>query len=336
MQHIVGTGANGGAGATAGGGVGSDPVAESRREPRLGFVTCTSPVGMHRMAYHEWGDPTNPRVLVCVHGLSRSGRDFDRLARCLTDQYRIICPDLVGRGQSDWLVNPAFYTVPQYVCDMVTLLARIDAQTLHWVGTSLGGLVGMALGGNAALSMKHRNVPVGERQLAATDGLRIERIVLNDVGPHINPASLMRIGQHVSEPGGFDSFAHARDYVRHTAATFGPHTDEQWDELTHNVYVKQDGRWVKHYDLGISASLASANPMTALAGEQLLWQAYDALDGPVLIVRGEQSDLLTTQTTREMLARNAHARLIEFAGVGHAPTLMHDAQIEPVVRFLLD
>lgn len=336
MQNIVGMDANVGAGAHASAAENNHHSGESRREPRLGFVTCTSPVGMHRMAYHEWGDPKNPRVLVCVHGLSRSGRDFDRLARCLSDHYRIICPDLVGRGQSDWLVNPAFYTVPQYVADMVTLLARINAQTLHWVGTSLGGLVGMALGGNAALSMKHRNLPVGERQLAATDGLRIERIVLNDVGPHINPASLLRIGRHVGEPGWFDSLAQARDYVRTTAAMFGPHTDEQWDELTQHVYVKHEGRWVKHYDLGISAAFASANPMTALAGEQLLWQAYEALDGPVLIVRGEESDLLTTQTTYEMLARNAHARLVEFPGVGHAPTLMHDAQIEPVVRFLLD
>ena len=328
MQHIVGMDAQAM--------TGNERVADARREPRLGFVTCTSPVGMHRMAYHEWGDADNPRVLVCVHGLSRSGRDFDRLARCLTDHYRIICPDLVGRGQSDWLTNAAFYTVPQYVADMVTLLAKVNAGTLHWVGTSLGGLIGMALGGTAALSAKHRNPPPGERHLAAGDGLNIERIVLNDVGPHINPPSLLRIAQHVGEPGWFDSFAQARDYVRQAAATFGPHTDEQWDELTRNVYVKQDGRWVKHYDLGISTSLGTTNPMAAMAGEQLLWQAYEALDGPILIVRGEESDLLTKQTAREMLVRNAHARLVEFEGVGHAPTLMHDAQIEPVVRFLLD
>ena len=312
------------------------PDTHHRKSPRLGFVTCTSPVGMHRMAYHEWGDPDNPRVLVCVHGLSRSGRDFDRLARCLTDEYRIVCPDLVGRGQSDWLANPAFYTVPQYVADMVTLLAKLDAQTLHWVGTSLGGLVGMALGGTAALSMKNRPLPVGERLLADTAGLRIDKIVLNDVGPHINPPSLLRIGQYVGQPAGFDSFAAARDHVRDTSESFGPHTDEQWDEFTRNVYVKSGERWVKHYDLGISAAVAQSNPMAAMAGEQLLWQAYEALDCPILIVRGEVSDLLTTQTTREMLSRNAHASLVQFPGVGHAPTLMHDAQIEPVVRFLLD
>lgn len=309
---------------------------EHRKAPRLSHVTCASPAGMHRMAYHEWGDPDNPRVLVCVHGLSRSGRDFDRLARCLTDQYRIVCPDLVGRGQSDWLTNPAFYTVPQYVADMVTLLAKLNAETLHWIGTSLGGLVGMALGGTAMLSRQHRNPPVGERLLPDEAGLRIDRLVLNDVGPRINPPSLLRIGQYVGQPAGFDSFAAARAHVRDTSDTFGPHTDEQWEEFTRNVYVKEGERWIKHYDLGIATAMGLSNPLTVMAGEQMLWQTYDALDCPILILRGEASDLLTQQTANEMLARQKHARLVQFEGVGHAPTLMHDYQIDPVVSFLLE
>ena len=306
------------------------------QEPRLASVTCASPAGLHRMAYWEWGDPANPRVLLCVHGLTRTGRDFDRLARCLADEYRIVCPDLVGRGQSDWLANPAYYTVPQYVADLVTLVARLSPQTLHWVGTSLGGLVGMALGGTAVLAARAHRPVSGAHLLAPDAGLHIDKIVLNDVGPRINPPSLARIGQYAGQPARFSSFAAARDYVREVSAQFGPHTDEQWDELTQHVYVKEDDAWVKHYDLGIGVSLGQSNPMAMMAGEQLLWQAYDALDCPILILRGDESDLLTPETVRQMLARNSHARLHEVPGVGHAPTLMHDSQIEPVVRFLLD
>jgi len=306
------------------------------QDPRLSFVNCLSPAGMHRMAYWEWGDPANPRVVVCVHGLSRTGRDFDRLARRLSATYRVVCPDLVGRGQSDWLSNSSFYTVPQYVSDMTTLIAKLDPRELHWVGTSLGGLVGMALGGAAATARRNRVPTAGQRDLDADAGLRLNRIVLNDVGPHISPPSLLRIGQYVGQPLSFDSFAAARDAVKTSAATFGPHTDQEWDELTRYVYVARDGRWVKHYDLGISTSLGAGNPMTMLAGEQLLWQAYEALDCPILIVRGAQSDLLTRHTVSEMLSRRRQARAIEFEGVGHAPTLMSDAQIEPVLQFLLD
>ena len=137
-------------------------------EPRLEYVTCASPAGLHRMAYWEWGDPANDQVLVCVHGLTRTGRDFDALAQRLAGRYRVVCPDVVGRGRSDWLANPAFYTVPQYAADMVTLIARLKPARLAWVGTSMGGLIGMALSGSAAFSRPRR--PCDRIQHAAGAG----------------------------------------------------------------------------------------------------------------------------------------------------------------------
>jgi pimeloyl-ACP methyl ester carboxylesterase len=305
--------------------------------PRLDFVTCSSPAGLHRMAYWEWGEADNPDVLICVHGLTRTGRDFDRLARALSGAYRIVCPDLVGRGRSDWLMNPGFYTVPQYVADMVTLLARIQPHKLHWLGTSLGGLVGLALGGAERFAHVWRGGHcVVDEPHFSSPGIHIDKLVLNDVGPRLDPAALSRIGQYVGQATSFASFEAAVESVRTTASDFGPHTDEQWKELAEHVYRKENGHWVKHYDIGIAMPYMAQNAATLAAGEQILWQSYESLDCPILILRGDQSDLLTPQTAREMLTRNPHATLHEVHGVGHAPTLMHDAQIEPVARFLLD
>ena len=164
------------------------------------------------MAYTEWGDPDNDRILLCVHGLTRTGRDFDTLARRLAGQYRVVCPDVVGRGRSDWLSNPALYTVPQYVSDMVTLIARLRPATLAWVGTSMGGLIGLGLAGAAAYArMARASQPNGGDWPEGRD-IRFERMVLNDVGPRLEPAALARIGQYVGQPGRFDSFDQAVRY----------------------------------------------------------------------------------------------------------------------------
>ncbi|MBX6318980.1 alpha/beta hydrolase [Pigmentiphaga sp.] len=287
-------------------------------EPRLKYVTCLSPAGLHRMAYWEWGDPENDRVLVCAHGLTRNGRDFDVLARRMADRYRVVCPDVVGRGQSDWLSNSAYYTIPQYVADMMPLLARVQAETLHWFGTSMGGLIGMALAGLHASP--------------------IDKLVLNDVGPHLEPQALARIGQYVGKAPAFASFDEAKAYVRTVSASFGDHTDEQWDALTRHVVRQPDepgGRWVMHYDPAIAEAFAAMDPAAAITAEAALWQAYANIECPILIVRGEQSDLLSVDTVQQMLERNSHARRVEIPGVGHAPTFMTDAQVEIAERFLL-
>ncbi|ANN67605.1 alpha/beta fold hydrolase [Bordetella bronchialis] len=333
------------------------------QNPRLDFVTCASPAGMHRMAYWEWGDPDNDKVLLCVHGLTRTGRDFDTLARRLASEYRVVCPDVVGRGASDWLLHPSFYAVPQYVADMVTLLARVRPRTLHWVGTSMGGLIGMALAGSAALSARLRaanqarspDLGLGQTQgldraqarngdgalsrqqgggLPEDSGWRVEKMVLNDVGPRLAPDALARIGQYVGQGQEFDSFEDAVAYIRQVSAAFGPHTDEQWRDLARHVFQRRGDRWVKHYDLGLAQPFAAQDDAAMAAGEQLLWQAYEAIDCPILILRGQHSDLLTADTAGEMARRNPRARVLEVPGVGHAPTLMDDGQIQPVAAFL--
>ena len=304
-------------------------------QPRFDFVTCASPAGLHRMAYCEWGDPANDRVLLCVHGLTRTGRDFDRLARRLAGDFRVVCPDVVGRGRSDWLVAPTGYTVPQYVSDMVTLIARLRPATLAWVGTSMGGLIGLGLAGAVAYARMMRGARPHPGAWPADHDIRLERLVLNDVGPRLDPAALGRIGQYVGQPGEFDTFEQAVQAVRQVSATFGPHSDAQWEELARHVYVERGGKWVKHYDLNLAVPLAVETADAYSAGEQILWHAYEGLDCPVLIVRGAQSDLLSRATAAEMLARNPRARLHEVPGVGHAPTLMNEEQIEPVAAFLL-
>lgn len=303
--------------------------------PRFDYVTCASPIGLHRMAYTEWGDPGNDRVLICVHGLTRSGRDFDELAQRMANDYRVVCPDVVGRGRSDWLSTPALYSVPQYVSDVVTLIARLRPASLSWVGTSMGGLIGLALAGIAAFSHTVHAMQPRPEAWASDQGLRIDRMVLNDVGPKLNPEALTRIGQYVGQPAQFDSFEQAVQSVREVSAPFGPHTDAQWETLARRVYVQRGNRWVKHYDVNLAVPLASQAAEVYSTGEQILWNAYESLDCPILIVRGSDSDLLTPSTASDMLARNPRSRLITVAGVGHAPTLMDDAQIEPVARFLL-
>ncbi len=309
-------------------------MSDASLEPRLEFVTCASPAGLHRMAYWEWGDPANDQVLVCVHGLTRSGRDFDTLARRLAGRYRVVCPDVVGQGRSDWLVNPAFYTVPQYVSDMVTLVARLRPARLSWVGTSMGGLIGLGLAGAAAFARAMLPLRPHVGMLPPQAGVRLDKLVLNDVGPRLETGALARIGQYVGEPGAFGSFAEAVANLRANSGTFGPHTDEQWEHLARFVYPEQDGKWVKHYDLALAQPMAMT-PEELAAGEQVLWRSYDAIDCPILIVRGEQSDLLTRATADEMRQRNPRAQVLEVPGVGHAPTLMADSQVTSVADFLL-
>lgn len=306
--------------------------------PRLNAVTCSSPGGLHRMAYHEWGDQDNPDTVLCVHGLTRTGRDFDDLAYRLSKDFRVVCPDVVGRGLSDRLVNPAFYGVPQYTADMVSLMARLQPSRLQWVGTSMGGLIGMAYAGLMSLASQIHSHPTPAQchQGLPETGVRLDKLVLNDVGPHIEPVSLERIAGYVGDPVSFESFDRAVQYVKQTTASFGPHTDEQWRALTRFTYIEQAGRWIKHYDLGLAHAFKEVSSEQAVQGEQILWKAFGSVKAPVLIVRGKDSDLLSPETLKKMLEINPFARAVEFAGVGHAPTLMHEDQLNSVCGFLYE
>jgi pimeloyl-ACP methyl ester carboxylesterase len=284
-------------------------------EPRLNRVQCLDARGLHRMAYWEWGDAANPRVLVCAHGLSRQGRDFDTLARALCGAYRVVCPDVVGRGQSDWLADPSGYQIPAYVADMVTLLARLDARELNWVGTSMGGLIGLGL--------------------ASLAGTPVGRLVLNDVGPTIQLEAIARIGTYLGLPLHWTSVDEAADYLLAISPGFGAHTREQWLALTRPMLKAQGGGFVPHYDPSIAVPFRGITPELAAAGEAALWASYDRLRCPVLLLRGADSDLLSRATALAMTQRGPKARLREFAGVGHAPTLVAPEQVSAVREFLL-
>lgn len=302
-------------------------------EPRLDDVTCVSPAGAHRMAYWEWGDPANDHVVLCVHGLTRTGRDFDMLAQALADDYRVVCPDVAGRGRSDWLIDPMAYAIPQYVADMMVLIARLRPARLDWIGTSMGGLIGLGLAGMLAVSAALRP-DRGALGLGSSADVPLGKMVLNDIGPVLQTDGLGRIGEYVGRPEEFDSFAQAVDYVRQVSASFGPHDQAGWEALTRHVFNEQGGRWVKHYDLRISQAFATQTPEVVRAAESMLWRAYEHLPGEVLIIRGAQSDLLSESDARAMLDRNPRALLCEIEGVGHAPTLRSEDQIQPIQNFL--
>ncbi|HEY6241878.1 MAG TPA: alpha/beta hydrolase [Burkholderiales bacterium] len=276
-------------------------------------VQCASASGLHRMAYLEWGAPESAKTLVCVHGLTRSSRDFDRLAaEMVRHGYRVVCPDVAGRGDSDWLENPMEYAVPTYAFDMVTLIARLDVESVHWVGTSLGGLIGMTI--------------------AAMADSPIERLVLNDVGPVLTAVSLERIGSYLGKVPPLPTIEAAEQLVRAVSAPFGPHTDAEWRFLTEHVVRRNpDGSLRMHYDPALAVPFKAELAHKDMA----LWNYYDTIRCPTLVLRGEQSDLLRRDTAAEMAARGPRAKVVEIKGVGHAPTLLHDDQIAIVRDFLI-
>jgi pimeloyl-ACP methyl ester carboxylesterase len=278
------------------------------------------------MAYWEWnatGDAAHPRVVVCAHGLSRQGRDFDTLARAMSLHARVVCPDVVGRGQSDWLADPMGYQIPLYAADMLALLAHLHQQApmrmLDWVGTSMGGLIGMVLCGQPGLPMP---VPV-------------RRLVLNDVGPTIEWQALERIGQYLGQPAHFETLQQAADALWAISRSFGPHTPQEWLELSRAmVRPGPQGGLALHYDPAIAVPFRTLTEEAARAGEQQLWQLYEQITAQVLLLRGAESDLLSAQTAQQMAQRGPRARVVEFAGVGHAPTLVAQGQVDAVVSFL--
>ena len=305
-------------------------------EPKLNYVWCpgaaASPVAgheaAHRMAYWEWnatGNPDHPHVLVCVHGLTRQSRDFDVLAQHLAPHMRVVCPDVVGRGHSDWLANPAHYQVPQYAADMLALLAQLHANSpitrLDWVGTSMGGLIGMALAGQPLLPAP----------------LPLARLVLNDVGPALEWAALSRIASYVGQNPRFDSVEQGAEALWRISSGFGPHSQQEWLALSRPMLrPRDDGGWGLHYDPAIGKAFQHMTPESAPTAEQALWQLYDQISARTLVLRGAQSDLLSAATARAMTERGPRAQLVEFAAVGHAPTLVTPDQVAVVSRFLLE
>jgi pimeloyl-ACP methyl ester carboxylesterase len=302
-------------------------------------------------------------VVLCVHGLTRQGRDLDVLAQALCEQaqrsgqhpggIRVVCPDMVGRGESDWLQDPTGYQVPAYAAAMLVLLARLQAQapikTLDWVGTSMGGLIGMVICGQPELSAARPPAvtpapapsPSGE---ALTFSLPlpvpVRKLVLNDVGPALQSQALTRIGAYLGKSGPFNTLQEAADAMWLISQGFGPHTPEQWLALTRPmlrpVTPGTDSPLRLHYDPAIAQGFKAVTQDAAQQSQDLLWELYDRITAQTLVLRGVASDLLSRETAQAMTQRGPHAQLVEFEGVGHAPTLIANDQVAAVAGFLLN
>jgi len=282
----------------------------TRSLPRTLQFRGLSPHGFHRVVYYEWGDAANPRVVVCVHGLGRNGRDFDVIAEALAPTHRVLAVDMPGRGLSDWLADPNDYAFPTYLATLTALVARSGAIDVDWIGTSMGGLLGIVM--------------------AAQPESPVRRLVVNDVGPQLDAAALARIGSYIGQDPTFATFAEMEAYLRRISAPFGPLHDLQWEFLTRtNVRERADGRWGLAYDPGIAVPFRNA------PAPPNLWPLWDAITCPALVLRGAESDLLTREVAQAMAMRGPKPRVIEFAGVGHAPMLLDRDQYLPVVEFLL-
>ena len=277
------------------------------------FVQCSSGDARHRMAYHAWGDPNNSKVLLCVHGLTRRGSDFKTLAQAMCKDYYVVCPDVVGRGDSDRLSNPMLYAIPQYVADITELVKKLGVSQVDWFGTSMGGLIGMVY--------------------AAMPKSPIRRMLINDVGPKIEPEAIKRLGSYVGQPFAFANRADALTRLNQICASFGVHSPEEWEIYNGPMLIQRDGVWIMHYDPNISVPFAAVNPIMAKAGEMAMWHAFKQIHIPMLIVRGGDSDLLSAATVAEMCKVNPHARSIEIPNVGHAPAFVKPEQIALAKEF---
>jgi pimeloyl-ACP methyl ester carboxylesterase len=268
-----------------------------------------SAAGFHRTIYWEWGRDAAAPVTIAVHGLTRNGRDFDALARVLAERRRVVCPDMAGRGKSDWLPNGALYTYPQYLADCAALMARLSVAKVDWIGTSMGGLIGMTL--------------------AAQPLSPIRRLVLNDVGPFVPKAALERLATYVGQDPHFATHHELELHLRRTYAAFGPLTDVEWAHLArHSARLLPDGAYGLAYDPRIGD--AFSGPIADVD----LWPLWRQIGCPVLILRGGQSDLLLAETAAEMVRTKPGTELVEFPECGHAPALMAPHQIAAVADWL--
>jgi pimeloyl-ACP methyl ester carboxylesterase len=281
-------------------------------EPAFGQVLCHSRSGLHPIVYADWGRPDAARTALCVHGLTRQGRDFDPLAVALVQRgYRVICPDLPGRGRSGWLGDPEDYVLTQYVSDMITVLARSGAAEIDFIGTSLGGLTGM--------------------HIAAMAHAPIRRLVMNDIGPFLPWQALSRIGTYLNKlPKSLPNWHAAEAYFREVLAPYGSLGDAEWMHLTkYSIERDPDGRYKLLVDPAISRAMR-----TVMFFNVNMWHQWDAVRCPVLVLRGEYSDLLTSDIAVEMTQRGPRAKLVEFPSCGHAPALMDHRQIGTIIHWL--
>lgn len=276
-------------------------------KPRHKVIKCLASSGFHNIHYVEWGPAKSDKTVVCVHGFSRNGRDFDYLAQNLAAKgYRVICPDMPGRNKSDWQPNLADYSVPHHMSEMMVLLARIDEEEVDWIGTSMGGIIGMGL--------------------ASFENTPIRNLVINDIGPFIPSPPLSRIKQYLSLLPEFKTFESAKKYLKQLLQPFGISTEQQLDHMAdHSFYKNEYGNYVLNYDPKIVDCFQEE--------ETDLWYVWETITRPTLVIRGVDSEVLTKDTVEKMLERD-QVDFVQFSGAAHAPALMNQDQIDTVVNWL--
>jgi len=284
--------------------------------PRFGGFIALGPHGFTQVGYTAWGFEDAERTVVCMHGLTRNGRDFDFLAQRLAAlSMRVVAPDLPGRGRSAPAAHAEDYGTALYLAVAGALIAHLGVKEIDWVGTSLGGHIGM--------------------ELAALPGSPIRRLVLNDFGARVPAAALQRIGNYLRTTPSFCTLTEVETYLRAIYAPFGTLSDAQWRHIAEHSVIEENGRLRLNYDPKIVTQFS--RPMYL---DVALWRVWEHVDCPVLILRGEHSDLLRPDTVVEMKRRGIAAKYgrvesIEIPSCGHAPALMADEQIRLIEDFLL-
>lgn len=274
-------------------------------------LNCLGRHGFHRLVYYEWAGPAGAPTVLCLHGLTRNGRDFDVLAEALSAEFRVVAPDFPGRGKSDWLADPHDYTTETYAADTAALIARLDVAQVDIVGTSMGGIIGMAL--------------------AAQPKNPICKLVINDVGPLVAKAGLKRIRRYVGLDPSFNDIAELEKALRWIFAGFGKLSDSTWRRLAEqSVRTKPNGKLGFNYDPKIAVPFKQG----WIVRDVSLWNFYDAITCPMLVLRGANSDILRRADAEAMTRRGPRAKLIEFPEIGHAPSLTTPDQFACVRDFL--
>ena len=259
----------------------------------------------YRLAYWTKGSKSADRILVCVHGLLRHSRDFDEIAERFAKDALVICPDLPGRGLSDWLDDSALYRPDVYGQIMLNLLERFPGKQVDWIGTSLGGLIGMGL--------------------AIAENSRIDRLVLNDIGPFLPGAALKRIADYIEDPR-FDNQSEVTEYIKARYISYSGLNESQWQRLSRygaRIADADSGELALHYDPAIAINARE------VSGEDVaLWPIWEAIKQPVLLFHGLDSDLLTVETVEQMQVSHPDVEVMPLPGVAHAPSLMEAHHLE--------
>lgn len=284
-------------------------VGLSMSEPTDHFYFGLSNEGFHRNYYRQWGDPDNDNIIICVHGVTRLSRDFDTLAEALSSEYRVICPDIVGRGYSDWFGNQQNYNFLQYCADMNALIAHINADKVHWIGTSMGGLIGMIL--------------------SAMSQTPIQSLILNDVGPDLKRIELQRLGKYIGKAPTFNNQKELFDYYKETYQAYGRLPAKQWKNMALYSSFEEDYGYRIHYDPKIGDAFRKSYSFYNFD----LWRYWDEIDCPSLLIRGELSTFFTEKTAEKMCIRGEDVQFQRVKNIGHAPLLNSKSEINFIRKF---